>query len=76
MILSDPGVSVNGMMFTTLDKDNDLYNDGNCATLIKGAWWFNNCAFSNLNGLYTDSNFAWGYHVSKLTKTLMLIRSP
>lgn len=76
MILSDPGVNVNGMMFTTLDKDNDLYNDGNCAALIKGAWWFNNCAFSNLNGLYTDSNFAWGYHVSKLTKTLMLIRSP
>uniref|UniRef100_A0A8W8NWG5 Fibrinogen C-terminal domain-containing protein n=1 Tax=Magallana gigas TaxID=29159 RepID=A0A8W8NWG5_MAGGI len=76
IILPDPGVNLNGMMFTTVDKDNDLYNADNCAVSIKGAWWFNNCGYSNLNGMYSDSKFAWGFNVLKLTKTLMLIRSP
>lgn len=74
--MPDPGVNLNGMMFTTVDKDNDLYNAENCAVSIKGAWWFNNCGYSNLNGMYSDSKFAWGFNVLKLTKTLMLIRSP
>lgn len=76
IILPDPGVNLNGMMFTTVDKDNDLYNADNCAVSINGAWWFNNCGYSNLNGMYSDSKFAWGFNVLKLTKTLMLIRSP
>lgn len=59
-----------------MDKDNDLYNADNCAVSVKGAWWFNNCGYSNLNGMYSDSKFAWGFNVLKLTKTLMLIRSP
>ncbi|KAL3864329.1 hypothetical protein ACJMK2_006020 [Sinanodonta woodiana] len=40
-----------GMKFTTTDVDND-YNSGNCAISFHGAFWFNNCLFVNLNGLY------------------------
>lgn len=76
MINIDPEVNLNGMMFTTSDNDNDLYSGGNCAVYYNGAWWHNYCTLSNLNGWYTDANFAWGNHATKLTKTLMLIRAP
>ncbi|XP_046861735.1 fibrinogen-like protein A [Xenia sp. Carnegie-2017] len=40
-----------GMAFTTKDSDNDK-SSGNCATSYKGAWWYNRCLSSNLNGHY------------------------
>ena len=41
----------NGKMFTTRDKDNDLYI-GNCADFSIGAWWYQSCCTANLNGFY------------------------
>lgn len=54
-----------GMAFTTKDRDNDK-NSGNCASHEKGAWWYNNCHWSNLNGLYLhgkidDRGMSWYY---------------
>ena len=47
----------NGMMFSTKDRDNDKNNIWpNCAKLWKGAWWFNNCHDSDLNGQYLQEN--------------------
>ena len=40
-----------GMPFTTFDNDNDNYDYLNCAVDRQGAYWYDSCADSNLNGL-------------------------
>ena len=73
------------MMFTTKDRDNDISSGyDNCAVIYKGAWWYEKCHNSNLNGMYQrghHSSYAdgvnwrtWkGDHYS-LKKTVMKIR--
>ena len=41
----------NGMKFTTKDNYNNN-NPGNCAQYLHGAWWFNSCSYTHLNGQY------------------------
>ena len=40
-----------GQRFSTKDRDNDKYS-GDCAEKFQGAWWYNSCFHSNLNGRY------------------------
>jgi len=43
----------NGMMFSTHDSDNDI-GVRNCASTYKGGWWYRDCDYSHLNGVYRD----------------------
>ena len=87
IISGDAGDSLgyhNGMKFSTKDRDNDLAYEGSCAQRFKGAWWYQTCHYSNLNGLYLRAShtsrangvnwYHWrGYYYS-LQKTEMKIR--
>ena len=42
---------LNGMKFTSRDRDNDLYN-GDCAP-SNGGWWYRGCSNIYLNDVYT-----------------------
>ena len=42
-------------MFSTKDRDNDLYEEGNCGSQDRSGWWFNRCSACNLNGHYYKS---------------------
>lgn len=46
----------NGMMFSTLDADNDNRPGFSCAQRYHGAWWYSYCHDANLNGLYLLPN--------------------
>lgn len=43
-----------GQAFSTKDRDHDSAAAGHCATMNTGAWWYNNCHRSNLNGQYLN----------------------
>ena len=57
---------LNGMMFTTYDRDNDpwthsnpIYNN-NCAVLYGGGFWYKGCARSRVNGVRgVGGEFYW-----------------
>ena len=51
----------NNMPFTTKDADNDNYDGGNCAVSFNGAWWFNHCGDSNLNGMYPGDSRSFSH---------------
>ena len=82
--MTDPVNNHNGRKFTTYDSDNDL-SSGNCAISFKGAWWYNSCHYSNLNGRYLagqHSTYADGInwmtskgHYYSLKMTEMKLRS-
>ena len=56
----------NNMAFSTKDRDNDRNSGYNCAVYFTGAWWYDSCQLSNLNGKYLgekiDRRAARWYH--------------
>merc|ERR1712150_32392 len=52
-----------GMKFSTYDRDNDLQEgDVNCAEERRGAYWYNACQNSNLNGEYLEEPGEGGWN--------------
>ena len=51
--LTDPFYThlINGMKFTSRDRDNDLFNGGKCG-VYNGGWWHNYCSHIYLNREY------------------------
>ncbi|XP_078313564.1 ficolin-1-like [Crassostrea virginica] len=79
--IGDGLLTHNRMKFTTKDQDNDL-NSKNCASLWHGAWWYNNCHSSNLNGMYANTSvngatynvwLPWNGQYESLKTTRMMI---
>ncbi|ALC41965.1 CG8642 [Drosophila busckii] len=70
------------MKFSTYDRDHDEFTHMNCAEYHHGAWWYDFCSRSNLNGKYfkagTDSeqSIFWDrwYSFNSLKSVQMLIR--
>ncbi|TDG40369.1 hypothetical protein AWZ03_013207 [Drosophila navojoa] len=66
--------------FSTFDVDNDR-SDDNCGILRHGAWWYDRCGLSNLNGQYFNhsskdprSIFWLGSQSTSFKKVLMMLR--
>ena len=79
-----------GQMFSTKDRDNDVWDGGHCAEQRDGGWWYGKCSDSNLNGIYhldqgnfriTDIFWLSWYTMSnstsgyRLKETKMMIKS-
>merc|ERR1712130_543959 len=45
--------NLDGMKFTTKDRDKDGSRDRNCAKAQTGGWWYNRCTFAHLTGQHT-----------------------
>ncbi|KAF2355399.1 Fibrinogen alpha/beta/gamma chain C-terminal globular domain [Trinorchestia longiramus] len=81
--LNDPWYGSNLSPFSTFDRDNDR-SSLNCASMLKGGWWWRSCG-RGLNGLYlTNPNdyigrqgivwFRWRGWDYSLKKSLIMIR--
>ena len=49
----------NNMIFSTRDRDNDMWNTGSYSNELTGGWWFNDCRNSNLNGQFKGNTKAY-----------------
>jgi len=49
-----------GLQFSTYDQDNDDWSGVDCAEKYRGAWWYNACHLSNLNGEYNNTAHGQG----------------
>ena len=56
------GGTLNGMKFSTPDRDNDK-GDGNCAVLYKSGWWYNSCYRININRQPPNGNNGAGNYL-------------
>ena len=57
----DSGHPLNGMKFTTKDRDNDRYYNKNCAVNGRdgnngGGWWYKDCSLIHVNHQYKHQN--------------------
>ncbi|MGH0162367.1 UNVERIFIED_CONTAM: hypothetical protein FKN15_046579 [Acipenser sinensis] len=58
----------NDQPFSTFDKDNDN-GSLNCAVTVSGAWWYQACYYSNLNGKYSKEAIKYDVAVVEMSDT-------
>ena len=75
-LINDPltRVPLNGMKFTTKDRDNDAHGGGNCATEYDGknvgGFWHNSCSLIHPNHQYNNT---WSIHLNSKWHPLSFI---
>ena len=67
-----PNENSNGMMFTTLDRDNDYRSGGNCAVNL-GGWWYHRCSGSLIN-IDTDGGWVTESWTADVQASRMLVK--
>jgi len=50
---------LNGMQFTTMDRDNDQNLVLNCGAIYGAGWWYNSCLYSCLTCKIGSFDFVW-----------------
>ena len=65
---------LNGMSFSTKDRDQDLKWAGSCAQNFQSGWWFNNCYWVNFNGVYNTKGFAVNGGNTLLSVSRMMLK--
>src|SRR6218665_629185 len=51
---------LNGMQFTTMDRDNDQSLVLNCGAIYGAGWWYNSCMYACLTCKFSSSSdFIW-----------------
>lgn len=68
--IEDPLLALNGMKFSTSDRDNTGSQD--CPSVCKVGWWYNSCIGTNFNGANSTQQICFG--VSSGTSTSSPIR--
>ena len=75
MVITGSVDNLHGMPFSTYDQNNDPHPG--CESIRGSGWWFNMCAYANLNGPWESSFNAWYPFVNygrDVRGTLMMIR--
>ncbi|CAC5376391.1 Fibrinogen-like protein 1,Ryncolin-2,Tenascin-X,Angiopoietin-2,Ficolin-2,Ryncolin-1,Tenascin-R,Ryncolin-3,Ficolin-1,Fibroleukin,Angiopoietin-4 [Mytilus coruscus] len=45
-------INLTGQIFSTRDRDNDIWPNGQCTSSRRSGWWFKMCSYCNPNGIY------------------------
>ena len=69
----DSGLPLNGLKFSSRDRDNDLWNNSNCAS-GDGGWWHSWCSHIQLNERYSSVYMDLNYETLYPTFVEMKIR--